>query len=351
MIFQRNNKSNYAATGLLATLFGLFWLFACKNEPAAPAAASMPIGDPTLQMMTKLVEADPNNDSLLYMRGRVYWKLEAYDEAMADALAALQRDSSHPKYYHLLADVLLDYGRPNDSKKALDMLNLAANRFPDHDLTWLKLAEFNLIVKKHGDALKALDHVLKRDPQSAEAYFMSGRVALDMGDTTRAIKSFEKSVNFDADNAEAWIFLGRMFSNKGNPRAIQFFDNALRLDSNNVEVQEFKAAYYMRVGKFDEAFRQYRAIIAHHPDYSNAFFDMGLMYIEMDSLARAEQHFDLAIKTDQLFVLAYYYRGLSRELQGNLEGAIADYKQSNGMSPNLPEPKEALDRLKVKGAK
>jgi tetratricopeptide (TPR) repeat protein len=348
MIFQRpKNNTTPLRASLWAFLIGFVSLFVqfCKNEAPPPVADS---GDPALQRLTKLLAADPTNDSLLYMRGRVYWELEAYDEAMSDAITALQRDSSHPRYYHLLSDILLDYGRPNDSKRALDVLNMAANRFPDHQHTWLKLAEFNLIVRQHGEALKALDHVLKRDPQNAEAFFMSGRVALDMGDTIRAITSLEKSVSFDAENTDAWVMLGRIFTNRANPRAIQFFDNALRLDTTNVEVQEYKAGYYKRTGQFDEAFKLYRGILAHHPDYANALFDMGLMYTELDSLVTAEKHFDMAIATDPLFVIAVYYRGVTRELQGNLQGAIEDYTNANKMSPNLPEPIEALQRLKVK---
>jgi tetratricopeptide (TPR) repeat protein len=66
-------------------------------------------------------------------------------------------------------------------------------------------------------------------------------------------------------------------------------------------------------------------------------------------LSKAYDHFDIAIKTDPLFVKAYYYRGLCSELQGNIEAALADYKQANGMSPDYKEAKEALERLN-KGA-
>jgi tetratricopeptide (TPR) repeat protein len=325
-------------------LFAALW--SCQDAPTPPPGSATT--DPELYRLEKLLEKDPNNDSLIYLHGRQLWELEAYDEAMTDALRAIELDSFRPAYYRLLSDVLFDYGRPNDSKRAIDVLDLAIRKFPDDLHNYLKISEMYLIVKQHGNALKSLDKVLQRDAQNADAYFMSGRVALDMGDTTRAIKSLEKSVSIDADNRDAWVFLGRIFSNRGLPTAMQFFDNALRLDSTDVEIMEYKAAHLKRTGQFEQAFGMYRDIIRRHPDYSNAYFDMGLIYLELDSLQKAEDHFDLAIRTDQLFVIAYYYRGYAREVKGNLKGAIEDYQQANRMSPSLPEPKEALARLKVK---
>ncbi|MBK9338911.1 MAG: tetratricopeptide repeat protein [Lewinellaceae bacterium] len=324
----------------------LLAILACKNEPKnASATDTAPPPDPELARLNLLIEKEPANDSLLFLRAETYYNLDAYDEALRDLSAAMRQDSLQPQYYHLLADVLLDYARPNDSKRAIDVLLTAAYLFPDRIPTLLKLSEFQLIVQQHGDALGTLDKILKRSPQNAEAFFMAGRVALDMGDTARAVTSLKKSVQYDAENADAWRFLGRIFLNQNNPQAIQYFDNALRVDSTDLASREFKALYYKINGDFDKAFEVYRAIIAHNPDYSNAYFDMAAIYLEMDSLQRAYDHFNFAIKTDPLFVMAYYYRGHTSELLGNLEAAKTDYRQASKMSPNYPEPKAALERL------
>ncbi len=326
----------------LLLLFCSIW--ACKNDPK-PDANPQNGQDPRLVKLNALVENDPNNDSLLYLRADAYYQLDAYDEAIRDLSKAIQIDSMQPAYYHLLGDALLDYARPGDSKRALDVMELAAQRFPERFATLLKLSEFQLIVRQHGDALKTLDKILQRDPQNAEAYFMAGRVALDKGDTTNAIASLQKSTRFDATHLDAWMFLGQIFSNRDNPTAIQYFDNVLRLDSTNLEAREYKGIFYKRTGKFDKAFEVYKDIIVRNPDYSNAYFDLGVIYLELDSLNQAYSNFDIATKTDPLFVKAYYYRGLCSEMKGNKEAALADYKQANGMSPDYQEAKDALTRL------
>ena len=324
----------------------LLALFACKNDPKnTPAANPAAQANPELNQLNQLLAQNPDNDSLLFRRAAVYYNLEGYDEALRDLGHAIQLDSMRPQYYHLMADVLLDYARPNDSRRAIDVLKTAARLFPDRIPTLLKLSEFQLIVQQHSDALATVDKVLQRDPQNAEGYFMTGRIALDMSDTTRAIAALQKSVQLNADNADAWRFLGRIFARRNNPVAVQYFDNALRIDSTDLETREYKAAFYKTRGEFDKAFAVYRDIILRNPDYSNAYFDMGMIYLELDSLQKAYDHFDIAIKTDPLFIMAYYYRGHTAELQGNLAAAKADYTQASKMSPNYPEPREALERL------
>ena len=322
----------------------IFLFFSCKDD-SKPAASNTPQVDPILAALHVSIEKNPDNDSLLYRRAGVYYKLEGYDEALKDLTHAIQLDSMQPAYYHLMADVLLDYARPNDSRRAINVLQLAAAKFPDDVYTLLKLSEFQLIVKQHADALATLDKILRRDPQNAEAFYMAGRVALDKRDTTAAIASLQKSVKIDASNDDAWMFLGRIFVDRDNPVALQYFDNVLRLDSTNLAAREFKGVYYKRRGESDKAFEIYRDIIARNPDYSNAWFDMATIYLGKDSLSKAYDHFNIAIKTDPLFVKAYYYRGLCSEQMGNADAALADYRQANGMSPDYKEAKDALERL------
>lgn len=330
---------------LLAIGVGI-WLF--LHRPQSQKEDNQPTvqgGDPEIAQLTAALEKNPNNDTLLYRRAKAYYKLDAYDEAMVDLERALRRDSLQPMYYHLLADVLLDYARPNDSYRAIEVLKLAARRFPDRIPTLLKLSEFQLIVKQHGDALATLDKILQRDPQNAEAFYMAGRVALDKGDTTNAIGSLQKSVKINSDNADAWFFLGRIYGNRGNPLALQYYDNALRVDSTYMQAVEFKGVYYKKRGEFDKAFEVYRTLIARDPDYADAYFDMGAIYLELDSFDKAYQNFDIATKVDPIFVKAYYYRGVASEKMGNRDAALADYRQASGMSPDYKEAVDAKERL------
>lgn len=334
----------FSKTSLSALFF--LALAACGDEAKTDTAtdtAAQATGNPELVALTERIKKDPKNDSLHFRRALVFYELEGYDEAIADLRSAITIDSMQPQYYELLADVFLDYTK---SIQAVRTMETAAWKFPERPATLLKMGEVYLIVKRHGEALKTLDRVLQRDPQNAEAYFLTGRVALDMGDSKRAIAALKKSVQLDADNPEAWVMLGRIFADEGNPIALQYYDNALRLDTTDNEVRVFKGMFYKQRGDTKKAFEIYRDIVVRDPDYSDAYFDMGMIYLELDSLSKAYDHFNLALRTDPLFVKAYYYRGVTAEAQGNTAAALKDYEQANKMSPNYPEAKAAVERLK-----
>jgi len=340
-------KRNTIITAALLVAGGLAGYFFLKKAPPKPLSevARELQADPELTRFNALLAQDPENDSLLYLRARAYYQLDAYDEAIRDLSQAIRLDSLHPAYYHLLADTYLDYARPNDSKNAINTLLTAAYKFPGRVPTLLKLSEFQLIVLQHDDALATVGKILERDPENADAFFMAGRVALDMGDTVRSIVSLKKAVQYDSGIKDAWMFLGKIYADLGNPQAIQCFDNVLRLDSMDLKAREYKGVFYKLSGDHPKAFAAYRDLIIHNPDYANAYFDIGMLYLELDSLSNAYTNFDIAIKADPLFVKAYYYRGIASEEMGNKEAALGDYIQANKMSPNYKEAKEARMRL------
>lgn len=343
----KNRTLLIAALALVAV--GLaFFLFRKKEAPKLSEVALELQTDPRLVRLSQQLAQDPENDSLLWRRAEAYYDLNAYDEAIRDLTQAIRLDSMRPAYYHLLADTYLDYARPNDSKKAINTLLMAAYKFPGRVPTLLKLSESQLIVRQHTDALSTLNKILEQDPQNGDAFFMTGRVALDMGDTVRAIVALKKAVQFDSALPDAWMFLGRIYTGLNNPQAVQCFDNVLRLDSTRLEAREYKGVYYKRRGDYPRAFTIYRDIVIRNPDYANAYFDMGIMYLEQDSLPKSYDHFDIAIKTDPLFVKAYYYRGVVSEEMGNRDAALADYVQANKMSPGFAEAKAARARLEKK---
>lgn len=353
-VFTMKNKrvtKNRTAWLLSVTALGLLSLYACKHDDKKiPLIKQQQAQDPEIVQLNELIDRYPKDDSLFYRRARAYYQLEGYDEALADIGKAIQLDSMQPAYYHLIADIYLDYARPNDSRRAIEALQTCLQKFPDRIPTLLKLSEFHLIVKQHTEALKTLNQVMLRDPQNPEAFFMSGRVALDKKDTTNAVASLRKCVQLDAGHKDAWMFLGRIYLEKDNPVALQCFDNVIRIDTADLEAREFKGVFHKRRGDFTNAFAEYRSIIGMKPDYANAYFDMGVIYLELDSLQNAYKNFDIAVKSDPLFVAAYYYRGVSQEQQGNLQGAIADYQQANKMSPDFEDAREALTRLGQKPA-
>ena len=117
----------------------------------------------------------------------------------------------------------------------------------------------------------------------------------------------------------------------------------------NIYALHAKADYLSDMGELPEAIEMYRRISRVDPQYDEAYFNSGLIYLDMDSIEQARKQFDIAIETSPTHIMAYYYRGLTQEMLGNREAAMADYEQALRMAPNYEKAQEGLERLKQDG--
>lgn len=333
----------------LLIAIGTFFFAACGDSqpqttdtPATERTAGS-TGNPAIDGLSQKIQAKPNDPELYYARSLAFYENEGYDEAIMDAQKAIQLDTLKPDYFHHLADVYLDYFK---SRLALNTMEEAARRFPDRIPTLLKLSEFQLILNKNEESMKTIDRILKLDPQNSEAFFMFGMNFKETGDTNRAINSFQEAVSYNPDLVDAWINLGQLYSAQGNQLARTFYDNAIEVAPNSIEALHAKAEYLSDQEQLDEAIAIYKQINVLDPQFEAAYFNTGLLYLDLDSIPQAYNAFDVALKVSPTFIMAYYYRGVAAEMQGRLKQAKSDYEQALRMAPNYDKAQEGVARLR-----
>ncbi len=292
---------------------------------------------------TAAIKKDPANADLYFARAQSYYELEGFDEAIIDLDQAIGMDSTKAEYYHLKADVQLDYYRSRD---ALQTMTFAAQQFPDRIPTLLKLAEFQLILQQYQDALGTVNTIGLKDPENEESYFMLGMIFKETGDTARAINSFQRATEINPEHIESFINAGLLLSSQNkNKSALRFFDNALLIDSTNIAALHSKAFVYQNSSQFEEAVSIWKKINKIDPQYPDAHLNLGLVYLQNDSLNIALDAFTLSTKVEPTFVLGYYYTGITQELLGKPDQAKAAYQQAINLAPSFTRAQEALDAL------
>ena len=332
-------------TVILGALFSLL-IFACTAEKSEGEDryenTVAPVGNPAIDGISKKIAENPNDGSLYAARGQVFYENDGFDEAISDLTKALALDSTNVDYHHLLADIYMDYFK---SRLALKTMERAAALYPDRIPTLLKLSEFQFILKKYEDSMRTIDRIMRLDPQNAEGYFMFGRNFREMGDTIRAINSFQSAVENDPDLVEAWIYLGQLYEGRGDPLARRYYDNALEVAPENIDALHAKAIYLTNQNDLSGAIQLYKRINEIDFQYETAYYNAGLLYLEMDSIDQAHKQFDLTVKTSPLHIRGYYFRGYCAELKGDLEAAKADYQQALRMKPDYDRAIEGLERV------
>jgi tetratricopeptide (TPR) repeat protein len=304
-------------------------------------------GIPAIDALTNDIKMNPENMSLRVARCEAYSAEGMLKEAEAEARLIYEKDKTNWKAARLLAWTYLEN---NKSKPAIKVLEQALEIHPDTIMLLLVHSEMNLLVKHYNEALISSEKVLKLSPLNVEGLFMRGQILKYMGDTLSAIGNFQTAVEQNADHIDAYMQLGNVFSAKKEKIALQYYDNALRIDSTSYEALKGKAAFYHQNytkenGLLEKTKEAYERLIYHHPQQANGSYDYGLFFMEEKDYEQAAHFMGIATQYDPTFGDAYYYKGLALENLGQMDAAILSYNNAVNNGNRFERAEKALERL------
>jgi tetratricopeptide (TPR) repeat protein len=81
--------------------------------------------------------------------------------------------------------------------------------------------------------------------------------------------------------------------------------------------------------------------------YIDAYFNLGFIYLQQDSLDKAFRQYDLVTKLDPTNPAGFFNRGLCNEMLNRPQDAVLDYRKALVIDSGYQSPKKALQRLGV----
>jgi tetratricopeptide (TPR) repeat protein len=301
--------------------------------------------DPMINELTQQLSKNPSDATLWVARAQAFYDKGGYDEAIADMSSAMRIDSTNIEYHHILADIYIGYYK---SRMALTTLQRAAVLHPRDIPTLIKLAELQTILTFHDESMATLDKVMRIDPENVDALVIGGLNFEAQGDTARAIGSYQKAVQIDPEKADAWIKLAKLRAARKEKNALDFFNTAIKVAPDDVVPMMAKADYLWDTERYADAVEVYQEVIEKHPSHTDAYYNLGLVYMEVEQWQEAYDHFNLTVQMNPLYFKAFFYRGVASEQLGNLELALKDYDQASRMAPNFEKAADAYELLSRK---
>jgi tetratricopeptide (TPR) repeat protein len=304
----------------------LFFLFSCgtkkNNADENKSTDSSSIINP-IQQLTEKIKTDSGNASLYFNRSQFYLAEKKFTPAMADVNKAIALDSTNAGYYITQADIFfatVNLTQAIESFKksiTLDKKNIDAH---------LRLAELYLYLKKHEEAIFEANSALLIDKHRAKGYFIKGFAFAEMGDTSKAISSYQTCIEQEPAYYDAYIQLGIIFSDKRNPLAIQYYTTAIKLSPSSTEALYDRGLFFQETGQIEKAENDYNSILRIDSHHKDAWFNLG--YIEVSkrkNYKKAIDYFSSAISADKYYAEAFYNRGYCYEQLGEEVKAREDF--------------------------
>jgi tetratricopeptide (TPR) repeat protein len=297
----------------------------------------------SIEGINAVLKENPKDTAALFARARFFVGQNKPDSAIIDLQQLVAIDSTRSAYFVLMADVYLITNRTRYTKQALEK---AVKLDPNNVEAHMKLAELYLYVEMRQEALNEINAALRLDQKFPKAYFLKGVIYKEIGDTSLAFSSFMTTVEQDANNGAAYEQIGLLFADRGDKRAVDYYQNALRINPKNSLTRYNLGIFYQEQGAFESAMEVYKELVNIDPNYSNAYYNMGyIIYTQNKSLEKALEFFQKATITNPGYAEAFYMRGLCQEDLGKKDLAITDYKESIRLNPKFDLPKNALIRL------
>ncbi len=333
-------------SGFFIIAIGLIlFLVSCGSESerkAEETSAQVTSGVAEIDEVTSLINKDPENAELHHVRATLYYERGVLREAVRDWMTAIRLDSLNPEYYHRLSDGLMDDNQPVE---AIEVMEDIVDIYPERVPSLLKLGELYLIMGFYDDAITAFNRVILVEPNHPDALFMKGLTFRDQGDTSRALRFLQATINSDPSYTDAYLILGQLNQRLGNPVAERFLKNAIRLEPDNPVVYHALAEYYHFNDDLERALEEYRSMHVKFPLYADAFYNSGLIFMEMDSLDAAYEMFEMAINVRPTMARGYFYMGLIYEAKKDYVRALDLFDQAISLAPNFRRAEEAIKRV------
>lgn len=327
----------FFSKAILRTIFFtfLFALFACGGNETPDLS--------TREAIEEVLSNDPLNDAALFARAKWHIKKSQSDSALIDVLHAIEQDSTKAEYYIFLGDVYLTQNQTRYTRQALEKaISIDSESKEAH----MKLAELFLYVEMRQEAINEINEVLKRDKTNPRAYYLKGIIYKESGDTSLAISSFLTTVEQDPDYLLAYEQLGLVFAANRNPRAIDFYNTALKLDPSNSLTRYNLGMYYQNNDETEKAIEVYNTLIEKDPAFANAHYNLGYLAIEKENdYDKAMEHFKSAEIANPQFAAAIYMQGVCFENKKMLNEARGKFELALKADNRFILARQGLSRI------
>ncbi|GAU08021.1 hypothetical protein DPF_0722 [Desulfoplanes formicivorans] len=198
-----------------------------------------------IDMLDRVIVANPDDSVALYNRGYCFQQTEAYLNAVADYTAALEIDPDMVQAACNRGSALFAHGQKDEARKQWESL---ARRHPEYAPTFYNLGLYYLEKKQFDRAVKEFSRAINRDPSMTAAF---------------------------VNRANGYVALGRL------EEAAQDYTRAIALKRTDAQIYFNRAVAWDEMADYDQAISDYSRAVAFDPDFAAAYYNRGILYMRL----------------------------------------------------------------------
>lgn len=231
-------------------------------------------------LLTDALKAAPNAADLLAERADLRFSLGRWDDAKADAAAAMKIKNEHLLARWTLARVARDKGELADADQGVRWIVRYYSRRSQEDNDIVDPDELLIVAQAGAENARwhritrqfsvvlneVIKDALKSDPKLWAAESFAGSLLLEKYNRPDALEAFDKALEINPKAADALVGKGRAAMQKYEVKdADQFADDALKINPKHIGALTLKADVHLTAGDFPGAEKQLLAARSINP--------------------------------------------------------------------------------------
>lgn len=303
-----------------------------------------------------LISRSPNNVNLLVKRGKERLVNYQVDLAMQDAAKAFRLDSSDFDARLLYANVLNNQPERtvNDVLTAQRHFAFLTKENPKNLPSLIGLASTYTFLQDFNASFKYVNEVLRIDPKYRDAYILKGTNYRLMNKPKLMKSSYETAIQQDPNFFEAYLILGSIYLQEGNPVCIEYYTTAHSLRPNSSEAKYAEAYAKQKLGNSNvrqNAIQIYRELAQDSSKYysSQAFFQLGHIkqFVDED-LDSAIYYYSHATYVFPQYIEAFHNIGVCYKLLGDKSRALQNFAKALSINPEYTLSRDEAEKIQGK---
>lgn len=172
----------------------------------------------------------------------------------------------------------------------------------------------------------------------AQAYRNLGIVLFATGNTSSALRKFQKALELNPEHVDLYYFIGVCLNNIGKCKdAINAFNHILRFNPDHLPTKFKLAITFHNLKMWNRAISIYKEILTKHPDYADIHFHMGLALLGETNLIEAINAFQKALDINPNYVDARIKLGITQTYLGKFDEALRNFSFLNEKFPEYSD--------------
>jgi tetratricopeptide (TPR) repeat protein len=297
---------------------------------------------PPLANLTDSIKRFPDDVELRIRRALILSQMNQHETASEDYRKAWELTGDESIALDLASNLMVS----GHLKQAVDLLKEGIKKFPENTEFNRRLAEIYLQEGNTSAASEQYDKMIQTDSTNFEAWYDKGMLLARLKDTANAIKALEKSFAIMPINYSG-MALANIYVAKKNPRILDICNIILARDSGNIQTEPvfMKGVYYADQKQYDSALKQFNECIRRDWKMTDAYIEKGIILYERKEYDEALKVFKMTVTVSNTDADGYYWLGRCYEAKGKIEDAIENYERAIALDKTFTEARTALQRL------